>query len=397
MAAVHLSRGARVVVWLQTLAAVAVVLAVTVLVERSLFAARDYSYSLRIGAAFGLTQLLTAAAIFVAVAVSKLMSGMARRRANRVAPVVRGSLTAFAMGDDSQTLARLYRRYPRAFERALYKLTFVVDGEPRTRLVQAAERLGVARRWIRAQRSRRASTRLRAVRALGLMPLPEARQVLRRRLDDPHQEVQLAAAHSLIRLGEPDDIEHLFRTAIGRSSLWSRAVLGDALRDHASRLAVRAVPECLRSVEPSRLVAVLEFLQHWKVAVSRDVLDPLLSHPAAHVRALAFLALPQADGGTHAVEVVRRGLTDDADEVRAAAATVAGRLRITELVPELTDCLMESPSATQLRAAVALAELGDVGLERLEAVAVSDEVSVSGVAAEVAEKSRIGRLELALS
>ena len=397
MATIHLSRGARVFIWLQTLASIAVVLAITMLVERELFPAGDVSYSLRLGVAFGLTQLLSAAAIVVAVAASKLLSRMGRHRADRVDPVLRGSLTAYAMGDDAQGLSRLYRRYPRAFERALYKLTFVVEGEPRSRLVRAAERLGVVRRWIRAQRSRRVRTRLRAVRALGLMPLPEARRVLRRRLDDSHDEVQLAAADSLIRLGESDDIEHLFLTAIDRPSLWSRAVLGEALRDHASLLADRVLPDVLRSSDVKRLVAVLEFVQHWQVTLSHDALDPLLVHPDPHVRCLALLTLPRVDGRACAVETLRQGLSDASVDVRAAAATVAGRLRLTDLAPDLTDCLTAGPSPVQVRAAVALAELGDVGLERLEAVAVSGETGVSGVAAEVAEKTRIGRLQFALS
>ena len=133
----------------------------------------------------------------------------------------------------------------------------------------------------------------------------------------------------------------------------------------------------------------------WQVRLTPDTVTPLHEQPDPRVRALAVATLPQVDGLGDLVSSLERGLSDEADEVRAAAASVVGRMKVRALAAKLEECLAAPDPRLQLSAAVALAQFGTDGVAVLERVANQDDADRNRIAAEVAEKARIGRLQLA--
>ena len=70
-------------------------------------------------------------------------------------------------------------------------------------------------------------------------------------------------------------------------------------------------------------------------------------------------------------------------------------MKIGGLASSLEACLSRRDANLQMSAAVALARLGPSGLGTLERVARQPETAGHRIAGEVAEKARIGRLQLA--
>ena len=81
--------------------------------------------------------------------------------------------------------------------------------------------------------------------------------------------------------------------------------------------------------------------------------------------------------------------------MRAAAASVVGRLKVEALAPRLEACLARPDTALQVSAATALAQLGSEGVAALERVVTQDDAAGRRVAREIAEKARTGRLQMA--
>ena len=89
------------------------------------------------------------------------------------------------------------------------------------------------------------------------------------------------------------------------------------------------------------------------------------------------------------------GLADASDDVRAAAAFAAGRLRLSQVIPSLAACAAGPGARSSRAAALVLAELGSSGLGVLETLAIGDDRAAALSATEAIEKARIGRLEFA--
>ena len=146
---VHLSRSVRITIWLQAVAAAVGVVGATLWLESDLLAGVSASYPLRLGVAFGLTQLLAAGAISVQLVGSKWLTRLDRQRSTRDAPPIRAALMAHALGENrTREITRQHQRHPRVFEQTIVELLSLVDGTPRERLTQVAEQLGVDDRWL---------------------------------------------------------------------------------------------------------------------------------------------------------------------------------------------------------------------------------------------------------
>ena len=153
----------------------------------------------------------------------------------------------------------------------------------------------------------------------------------------------------------------------------------------------------LENSSVGRLEAVLELVESWNVRLAFEVVAPLLVHDEARICALAFRLLPAVVDRDGLEVPIGIGLSDDSDDVRAAAAFVAGRLRLSQVVPSLAACAAGPGARSSLAAAMALAVLGSSGLGVLETLATGDDPAVALSATEAIEKARIGRLELATS
>ena len=235
-------------VWLQATATVTAFLGVTLFAESQLPAGLTESYPLRMAVAFGLTQLIVGDVLFFGLLTSKFTTELAENRMKRHTPVIRRDLTAHALGEDHEAeLIHLQRRHPRVFERALFELLALVEGTPRQRLADLAERRGIVDQWLTDLHSGSIKTRLKAASALGFTPAGKTRRALLYVLDTDVPEVQRVAAHALVAFGATSDLEHVVEFA-ARQPLWTRAILGESLRMHAETLGRRAIPAALMTL-----------------------------------------------------------------------------------------------------------------------------------------------------
>ena len=158
------NKWARVVVWLQALAAAAVLCGATVALELVLPDFLAESYLLRLAMAFGLAQLLAIVVVVVEVLVNKFVVRARERRVDRAAPTIRRALVTYTLGHDNWSeLGRLRRHHTRGFEDCLIELLEAVEGPPRHRLGEVAQRLGLVDHWLQQLRSRSVTKRLHAI------------------------------------------------------------------------------------------------------------------------------------------------------------------------------------------------------------------------------------------
>jgi HEAT repeat protein len=187
------------------------------------------------------------------------------------------------------------------------------------------------------------------------------RRALRSALGDPAPTVVAAAARSLARHGEEDDVAALVGAAERDSELVARAcaeALG-AIARRAPRAVEHAVAgQSLGGHAGSALATVVAALGG-PDALER-VREALASGEPATRRA-AVVALGGAPSAT-AAELAALALADEDVDVQTAAAHALGRMRAPELVDEaaaaLCSALVSGPSEVQAAAARALGQLG---------------------------------------
>ena len=207
-----------------------------------------------------------------------------------------------------------------------------------------------------------AGTAPERIKAAGDMVLYGDRSVapaLRAALDDTSPDVRLAAANALAEIGAAPSIPDVV------AKIWRRGITQPrVMRDLFRRLAPNNIPALLDLIgDPdSRLAAFAVDA----IGVGRDlsVVPTLIERAARHPntdvraecqRALANLAHPAA------LSAVQQGLSDPTWEVRAQAASAAGRIGLKTLVPDLVRLLEDEQWWPCFRAAEALFKLGDEG------------------------------------
>jgi HEAT repeat protein len=188
---------------------------------------------------------------------------------------------------------------------------------------------------------------------------PAVHEELQKALSDKDPEVVLAAANSLIGVGQPINLATLLPLMKARDML-----------DH------RGVRDLIRHLAPNNTSAMADMItgdDHDVTVLALDSLgprmDPILSeaikavavlHRDKDVRAAAVRAL--GNGGIiSAASVIAEALDDLTWEVRVQAAVAAGRLKIVAMAPQLARCLESDSWWLQWRAAQALAKLGPIG------------------------------------
>lgn len=171
------------------------------------------------------------------------------------------------------------------------------------------------------------------------------------------------------------------------ASLFDRALLAHDTRSHAIELAQREIPRALASGEETSMIAALDLLRAWRLALTVPNFAEALTHESAEVRRRAFLALPYVSVDPSAIAT---GLRDLSPLVRAAAANAAGKLRIADAVPSLEPLLGDPHHDVALAAAFALATT-PAGHEALQRRVLAG----NRIAFEAIEKAAIGRLDFA--
>lgn len=245
-----------------------------------------------------------------------------------------------------------------------------------------------------------------ALHSLGHDELPRLRALMARSRRDVEQGIAAAlatllsdararvlAAAGALGIPQADDrqrLDALFEAAAA-GNLLRRAVLVEELEPHALALATDQIPRALTSNDPRQVTAALDMIRAWKRMLTVANLEQALRHPDAAVRVRALQALPYVSNATHAA--VGDGLHDASASVRAAAATAAGKLRLSELTDALVRALSDTSREVASAAAFALAALPD-GVSRLRQVVSSGPRLARGVAFEALEKATLGRMEL---
>lgn len=382
----------RKIIWLKTLLVLAFYAWAIVTTHQLLFAERAHDEALSIALSFAVVQTIVIVILVIGLTIRKYTKRIAERRAERIAEIVRNILSSYILGDsDTKTLLALHRKFPRDVERSFVSVYASVTGESRKRLHDLASRMDLFAHWTRLTRSLLARHRLEALQWLSIVTPMEPDlthlPVHVERLGDRSVPVRIQAAQTLAKAGGTAGIETVFYFLLTQS-LFVRTLLAEELRPHVALLASRAVPNALSSQSPQKVTAALDLLLAWEKALTLPQIASVLVHPVAAVRERALLLLPWLSGVDEAPQWVQRALADPDARVRAAAARSAGALAIRETVPQLIQCLQESPPLA-LAAAQALVRLGPEGEEALERQLFSENRSVAAVALEALEKMKI--------
>lgn len=163
---------------------------------------------------------------------------------------------------------------------------------------------------LRAQRSERMHAEIEealALQLVGIDQLTQLRKLVARSQSDVANAIEqsLATVRGASRerliatakdLGLParDDttrIETLFLEAT-RGNLLQRAVITEALEDHAGTLAPEQISKALASDDKKVIVAALDMIRAWKRVLAIGNLGALLRHEDESIRALALRAIP---------------------------------------------------------------------------------------------------------
>jgi HEAT repeat protein len=202
--------------------------------------------------------------------------------------------------------------------------------------------------------------------------------------------VKVEAARALTRSGDEQMLVAVFQMALEENRLM-RAILTEALRPYARELYGSAIPAALHVPDAKRVLAALEMLRAWgKSAVIPD-LPAMLAHDDAAVRAAALHLVPQAGMTPECEGLIWHALEDSDSEVRAAAAEVCGKLRLSSSLLLLQHALEDEAPGPVLASAYALAELGARGCQALENAVLSGNPLRAGAALEALEHVKLNR------
>ena len=193
---------------------------------------------------------------------------------------------------------------------------------------------------------------------------PEIHAALNNALDDRSQDVVLAAANALIAAHQPINLMTLMPKFEARGMLGHRGI-----RDICRKVApanVAALFTLIDDANPAVAILAIDTMSRSpSPAALRRLRGMAQSHASVDVRATALRTLGLA-GDPDSAEVVTAALSDPAWEARAQAAVAAGRIRSTVALPKLAELMRDPNWWVQLRAAQALAKMGDAGLAILE-------------------------------
>ncbi len=225
-------------------------------------------------------------------------------------------------------------------------------------------------------------TRLAAAENLVWFQSPDTRRALLAALEDPTDDVKLAAAASLAEIGERVPVAHLLQARPGNGSESSRrleTVLVRVAKHQTDDLICvagdRSFPERARVAAIDALARTGFF--HLVSSISHLAEDRSPIVRAAVARGLGVLAHP--DSG----EAIAKLIHDPEWAVRAEAAEAAGRAGLTTFIDRLSVLLCDENWWVRFRAGEALVGLGGNGIEALRCVASSAEDRTARMAAAV--------------
>lgn len=249
-----------------------------------------------------------------------------------------------------------------------------LTGESRDALDRFFERSGMLEAARRMCRSVFWWTRLEGARILGAGGSRIGAPLLLDMLDDGNFAVRIAAARALGKSEDPQYIEPLLR-ALRRGHLTRTQIaevlvtLGPLGRQRLRELVMQLPSD--RSASNLRATTV-EVLALVGDAGATPFVQYALASGDAEVRIAAFKAASVLRLQLN-LDELRGGLRDPVWQVRAHAATAAGRCAMSSLVPDLGVMLGDRNWWVRTNAAHALYALGNEGVAMLESIAATHE------------------------
>jgi len=307
-------------------------------------------------------------------------------RKNYFTPMVLGLL------DEPNNITSLSQKL-RPFDRGLIEVLMLqqateIKGQERTIMTTAFEKLGYVDSEKKNLESRWWWRRHDAAIKLGIMLSEEAVPTLIKAVNDPSEEVRLAAVRALGQTRYPQSITALFQVMEEREDWTADRVLeilvglGDTHKEPVlSRLTLPMNPRV------KVLLVQLCGLMKWSEAV--PVLLPLLNDTDAEMRMSAARSVGSIGDATTA-EHLTPILQDEQWEVRAQVAESLGLLQNDIAVEPLANFLSDDNWWVRYNAAKSLYQLGQDGISELQELRSSESKVVSGIAAQALAEGELG-------
>jgi hypothetical protein len=253
---------------------------------------------------------------------------------------------------------------PEDFERCVAVALLRLRGSALYRVSQLPEVIGLRDSWIARLKKGDSEERREAAEHLGLLHDPVVIPALEAALEDSVPTVVAAAVRGLLQLRFYKKRDELVRSLPLRSYV-VRVLTACESADHASRLAL----------EHPANAGLLELAQARGRAVGKGDLRPLLDDRDLRTRRSAMRLVPlAAPSASPARGAVMAALKHKELELRAEAAEVAGRLRLSREIGAVAECARESEDLDTTRAGcLALATLGASGRDSLRRMSAAGE------------------------
>lgn len=345
-----------------------------------------------VAAAFVGVQCALTSTILVGVYIHRSVVEIRRRRGLTALYFLRQCVASHAGGEDMRNeLAPTVKSFAAEFDTTLLEFLDGFRGTERERLVHLGVSMGTVDRSIRAYRSRNPLKRRNALDSLAKIASPEAQHTLETALHDPDESLRLTASRALLSVGGRAEAEKVFSFSLRQAPVF-RALVAEDLRPFILVLTEKAVPEALGSGNPREVLAALDIIWSWGRVIDLPEATAFIDSPDSVIRAVAIHACRYAAPHILALKVPRC-LEDSAPIVRRAAAEAAQRLVLPDALPQLLQCLSDSDERVARSAARAMSQMGEKGLQLLEAQVIQGPSHVAPVALEAVEKARLGRIE----
>lgn len=330
----------------------------------------DPLYRVVVSLSFGLMLGLTA--LLAVIWMVRLIRHRRRAINNAMVEDVSAALMAY-LGDaiDLNTFIARTSHFS-VYQRAtiLERYVATLTGESETKLARYFEASGMLRAAERLTRSPIWWRRLEGARLLGSGGYNAGANALLDLLHDRRLAVRLAAARGLGRTQDPEYIAPLLR-ALRRGQL-SRAAIAEVLvtfgptsRERLRDLVMQLPDDPRAAILRATTVEVLALVGD---AGATPFIQYALASNNTEVRIAAFKAAGIIRAGISSDEL-RSGLQDPSWQIRAHAASTAGKNKADRLIPDLAQLLGDTSWWVRMKAAYALDSLGEPGRHMLERIA----------------------------
>lgn len=374
-------------VCIKTFLVCAAVYIVNQLVERQL-AARIQDPGVRRAAAFAIVQ--AAAVVFLSF---HLISNRAYTRVkeniyHQIRAAIRDRVLMLAFeGESWSSGVPTHGPARHVMEESVAHALTTLKSAGRDRVARFALEQGLVAEWVKTFSNGSKRDRKRTIPLLGLVSPVAGSTVLPLALRDKNAAVRIEAFRALT-LGDRKDIDAVFRLVL-RESLVVRALLAGDLKPHAPYLLANTIPALLIRASKFEVARCFEILIAWKRALPAFDIHPWLQgDPDPLLWPLVLALLPYAPVDDSVEEYVRSALNSGDLEVRCAAATAAGSLKLEHLIPALSATLSEDKRLA-LASATALARMGEAGERCLEEILVRGNRRAASFAMEALEHATV--------